>query len=104
MSGAPPLPALPLGVRLPETHWTPSSACVQVTSSAGLSGAHGPLHTTRRRRAPGPGLAGRAHGPHAWPTSPQTLTTSAACSMKIWWPNWIFLTTSPGTSVRRRCC
>lgn len=37
-------------------------------------------------------------------TSPQTLTTSAACSMKIWWPNLIFEITSPGTSARRRCC
>ena len=40
----------------------------------------------------------------ARPTSPQILTTSAACSMKIWWPNLILEITSPGTSARRRCC
>lgn len=40
----------------------------------------------------------------AQPTSPQTLTTSAACSMKIWWPNLILEITCPGTSARRRCC
>lgn len=40
----------------------------------------------------------------AQPTSSQTLTTSAACSMKIWWPNLILEITCPGTSARRRCC
>lgn len=34
----------------------------------------------------------------------RTLTTSATCSMKIWWPNFILSIASPGTSVRRCRC
>lgn len=34
----------------------------------------------------------------------RTLTTSATCSTKIWWPNFILSITSPGTSGRRCRC
>ena len=39
-----------------------------------------------------------------WLVAPQTLTTVAACSMKMWSPNGSLSTKSPGASVRRWGC